>query len=221
MIKKFVIKKIIITISLALLALLGVAYFFYPKTLSQVQPLELSEVRLPNIGNPIQVLPQNTSTQNTSTQALAQTPSANRIFGSRTSESSSESYNDQRFGFSFEYPAGFNVGAFDDAGGRNILIQSAKKGIQIYIQPFDNETITPERILQDLPGTVIENPLLVKVVGAAAGASAGLAFNSFQPGLGSTFEVWFSRSGQLYQIMAKVKDRGLVEEILKRWKFNK
>src|SRR3989344_2478048 len=129
-------------------------------------------------------------------------------------------YTDTRFGFSFGYPTGFNVGAFDDDNGRTVLIQRAEgggsEGVQIYIQPFDEAAaITKERVLRDLPDTVIKNPLTVKL----AGAAAGLAFDSFEPGLGDTFEVWFARGGQLYQIKTRAKDKGAVAEIFRTWRF--
>src|SRR3989344_494480 len=129
-------------------------------------------------------------------------------------------YTDTRFGFSFGYPGQFNVGAFDDDNGRTVLVQRTEgggsEGVQIYIQPFDEQTaITKERVLRDLPDTVIKNPLTVKL----ARAAAGLAFDSFEPGLGDTFEVWFARAGQLYQIKTRAKDKGAVAEIFRTWRF--
>lgn len=132
--------------------------------------------------------------------------------------------------FSFRYPAGFAVSALppDDTGETVLVrateqtdlslyrtIDSAKLQFQIRISTFDEPgPITPERVLKDIPDTVITDPHTVQIGGAPA-----LAFLSENAGLGATREVWFVHQGNLYQITAYAEMDEVLGGILKTWEF--
>jgi len=129
-------------------------------------------------------------------------------------------------GFSFEYPANFTVGQFQDNNGQTVLVQSpplfSKEGeggsssLQIYVQPFNEPgPITAARIKKDLPQQLISNPQNISVGGQPA-----LIFDSQEDGIGPTFEAWFVYSGQLYSLTAPASSSDLLQSLLSSWKFD-
>ena len=112
----------------------------------------------------------------------------------------SDRYTHAEPGFSFALPPGFSARAFGDEGGDAVLVegQSPGESFQIFLTPFDESgPITPERILEDIPGLVVLDPQRATIGGADT-----LVFFSEDPSLGKLREVWFSQGGYLYQITA-------------------
>lgn len=122
--------------------------------------------------------------------------------------------------FSFQYPKGFSVGSFKDETGQTVLVQDAKNGgagsFQIYISPLEEPlTVTKARIMQDVPGTVIQKEQEVKV-----GDTQGLAFTSKNDAGVETREVWFARGPWLYQVSGLVGAEGSISSVVRSWKFD-
>ncbi|PJE69041.1 hypothetical protein COU96_01905, partial [Candidatus Shapirobacteria bacterium CG10_big_fil_rev_8_21_14_0_10_38_14] len=109
-------------------------------------------------------------------------------------------YTDSQYKFSFEYPKNFTATKFQEGEeGDTILVQEkeSKKSFQIFISPFDEPgPLTKERVKQDLPDLIINNPeQRVLKNGAVA-----LVFFSEESSIGETREIWFVHNGYLYQI---------------------
>lgn len=97
-----------------------------------------------------------------------------------------------------------------------------KSGFQIFITPYeDKNNLTRERILEDLPEAVIEEPLVVIVNPSAPEAERieGLTFWSASPDIGRTKELWFVRDGFLYEITTYAHLDEWLGKIMDSWRF--
>lgn len=136
-------------------------------------------------------------------------------------------YTHPTYGFSVEYPEELLAQSFAEKnGGETILFQregdnpsdppEGKMGFQIFITPFDeDETLTQERIVEDLPFAVVDEPVEVIL---ADGIHA-LLFWSNDPSLGVTREIWFAHDGNLYEITTYAHLDSFLAKILSTWKF--
>ena len=145
---------------------------------------------------------------------------SNNLFKSGT-VSNTETYNSNKFKFSFGYPKGFSVSSFADGGGETVLIKNAAKnnGFQIHIAPFDepdtqNSGLTKERILKDIPDMVINNAADITLEGKKA-----LSFTSQDELAKETLNVWLVHGKYLYQITAYKNFEKDFKEILLSWQF--
>jgi hypothetical protein len=126
-------------------------------------------------------------------------------------------YTDPLHGFSFKHPAGYTVSAFEESGGTMTLVTgpSADQTFQIFAQTFEEkgDLLTAERIKQDLPTMIIDNPATV-VLGDGGHALIFLSGNDES----RTREVWIADRGYLYQIKAPIAfDAGLAR-IMDTWR---
>ena len=131
-----------------------------------------------------------------------------------------ETYTNERFGFSFKYPLGFTIGSVDQPDGSTLVIVQNNKaeGFQISIQPIDEDiqALTVERIRQDLPDIMIQNPQDV-ILGEHG---KGVAFMSDDPTFdGKSREVWFVFNKTLYQIRTYERYDPLLQAVLSTWEF--
>lgn len=128
-----------------------------------------------------------------------------------------ETYTNQKYGFSFNHSKEFSVSEFAE-GGRDIVLAkdaTASGVFQILISPFDEPgPITKERILKDIPNMSISNEKEILVGGEKA-----LSFKSKDES-GETLEIWFVRFGNLYQISALPSFEKQMMEILSSWRFS-
>lgn len=133
---------------------------------------------------------------------------------SKTDFGETRNYTHPGYGFSFEYPDGWNVSSFAEGEGETVLIQP---GVQIYISIFDEEetALTKERILADIPDLKIENDKQIKI----ANTIDALSFDSANQGGQNTKEVWFVYNRFLYQISA-AGNGGVLDKIINTFKFN-
>lgn len=146
-----------------------------------------------------------------------------------------EIYTDAKYNFSFEYPRGINISAVpqeptdcdpqltdcldENKQGERIVAQSAdmKQNFQITIAFFDEPgPLTKERILQDIPDMVINNPQNVTITKNKIDA---LSFGSKTDGVSETNEIWFIYNNNLYQISVSTGTDQLVGEILTTMEF--
>ena len=120
--------------------------------------------------------------------------------------------------FSFKYPDGFkalsNMVAEDE--GEVVTIENNKgSGFQIFVSVFDEPgPITPEKIQEDLPEAVINDPK-----NAQLDSSKALVFNGYDDVFGDTFEVWVINKGRLYQIVGPKTATKLITETLETWNW--
>lgn len=130
-------------------------------------------------------------------------------------------YENAQYGFSFDYPSGFKAREFPEDEGRiSLIIQNEKTNqiVQIYITPYDDPdfAVSAERIRRDIPDLPFSNSADVIVGGKAK----GVAFFSQNKAFGGdTAEAWFAYGGNFFQVTAYRKYVGLLEEIIKSWKF--
>ncbi len=108
-------------------------------------------------------------------------------------------------------------------GAENVVIQNLEAGVgfQIHIQPIDEDisVLTLDRIRQDLPDILIENPQEV-ILGEGDTAGKGVAFMSNDPSFnGRSREVWFVYNKHLYQIRTYAEYDPLVQAVLSSWVF--
>ena len=128
-----------------------------------------------------------------------------------------------KLGFSIEYPAEFSAARYEEADNAETILFENKKegeeklGFQIFITPFGEETITRERILQDLPNAGIEEPQEA-ILGDGTHA---LIFWSNDEAVGKTREVWFTHAGYLYEVSTYARLDTWLANILKTWQFER
>ena len=134
----------------------------------------------------------------------------------QTLPESQEIYENGKYGFSFGYPKEIIVLEFTESNRDIILARdvTASGVFQISVSSFDESgPITKERILKDISNMRISNDKEISVGGEKA-----LSFISQDASL-ETFEIWFARSGNLYQISALSNFGGELDKILATWKF--
>ncbi|MDP2704969.1 MAG: hypothetical protein Q8O71_01050 [bacterium] len=122
-------------------------------------------------------------------------------------------------GFSFIYPKDWTVGRFAEGeDGTIVIVQNPEhtNGFQVYATPFTEEdtTLTPERLLNEIPDLVIEESQQINV----SDGGTGITFLS-DNGSGKTREVWFIHGGYLYQFSSPLSTQNILQEVLKTWKF--
>jgi hypothetical protein len=87
-------------------------------------------------------------------------------------------------------------------------------GFQIYITPYGEAQISPERFRTDIPSMVRMNDREITVDGVRAAL-----FDSTDSVLGETVEIWFIAKGFLYEITARREMKHFLEELLTNWMF--
>jgi len=144
--------------------------------------------------------------------------------GSEQAATAPESENDKFFTssdktFTLARWEGMRVNEVADSGGMLVVIESAKaEAAQVFSIQFDEpeSVFTEERLRRDIPDLKIEGLKKVRVDGASA-----LAFYSDNPAFGSdSYEVWFVKSGMLYQISSSRAHKPVVDMVISAWKFN-
>ena len=130
-------------------------------------------------------------------------------------------YENNQYGFSFSYPAGFTASEFpEDEGRMSLILKNAATGqiVQIYLASHHDPyfTVSAGRIKRDIPDLRFLNS-----VDAVVGDKAkGVAFFSENEAFGGpTAEVWFADGRNFYQATAYRKDVKILEEIIKSWKL--
>lgn len=131
--------------------------------------------------------------------------------------------------FSIEFPENLEVNVFqEEGGGETTIFQKQsdaelpveqKTGFQIFVVPYEPDepvaVITPQIINTDVPGTVVEDPIVV----ALPGGLEALAFFGEASGIGKTREVWIVRDGYLYEITTFAHLDSWLAQIMTSWRF--
>lgn len=123
------------------------------------------------------------------------------------------------YGFAFQYPDDMSVTLFGTEEGGDMVLAEGKgnASFQIFITDFDEDisAITTERVHQDLPDLVIEDPQEAVL---ASGLRA-LIFWSEDAAIGRTREVWIVHAGSVYQVTAPAEFDTELAKIMTTWRF--
>lgn len=138
----------------------------------------------------------------------------NDLFQQKASHKNSDhpglsTYTDTLLGFSFKYPSSYVPTAFDDYGGRVVLLKNQSKELllQVFVsERKDNAPVTLEEIKSIADIRLVGS----KNVKVGKEQIPGIAFAMISPSGVSTEEVWFSREKLLYQISAYRNDAPLI-----------
>jgi len=139
-------------------------------------------------------------------------------------DDNSNNFTHPQYGFSLEYPKNMTTSNFIEGVGEQILFQNNEEDqwFQVYITPWDEPTgLSVERIKQDLPNLLIEEPQEV-ILGPEQKAGVGvraLIFFGEEDGIGETREVWFVHQNNLYQITTYRRLDSFLAEILSTLTF--
>ncbi len=145
-------------------------------------------------------------------------------------------YVSEPYGFSFQVPSDFSLGEFDEAGGRLVLVQAPSAGsgqgtggqddpsstsgptFQVFITAWDEpeQSLTPERIREDVPDLVIRRPEALSMEG---GSRQALTFVGESERFGTTREVWMVNDGWLFQVITSAENQKALSKILNTWQF--
>jgi len=129
------------------------------------------------------------------------------------------SYVSQSPAFTFVVPEEHTVGEFEERGGTMVVVQNTDTGLgfQVFVTPFDEDIteLTPQRIKQDVPSIVMQNPQQIAVSG-----NTGLAFVSQNSAFGKSREVWFVHSGYLYQMSTYIENEALLLKVLETFRIS-
>lgn len=119
--------------------------------------------------------------------------------------------------YSLFYPDYLEVKEAAETGGIfTTSFQNVERvaGFQIYVQPYTQQTITDERFHSDIPSGIRKN-----VAKATIGGVEAVVFESSDPALGPTFEVWFIKYGYLYEVTTLLEHKASLLEVLKTLEF--
>ena len=129
-------------------------------------------------------------------------------------------YVNTAYGFSFEKPKRMTATSFAEEMGETIVLQETQgsDNFQIFVLPWDEPdyaVMTAERIRQDIPDMVIEEPQEAVL----ADGTHALLFWSKEEGSGKTREVWIIHGAYLYEVSALANMDSLLARIMGTWKF--
>ncbi|OGZ46045.1 MAG: hypothetical protein A3J54_03645 [Candidatus Ryanbacteria bacterium RIFCSPHIGHO2_02_FULL_45_13b] len=140
-------------------------------------------------------------------------------------------YTNQQFLFSIEYPKNLLANIVPEEGDAVTIVfqedepvqkpPQEKIGFQIFATPFGvEETLTEDRIKQDLPSARIEGaqPIILNPEAPQDEEVQALLFSSEDAVLGKTIEVWFVQNKYLYEITALAHMEELLPKILSSWR---
>lgn len=85
---------------------------------------------------------------------------------------------------------------------------------QLFILPYAQTQITPERLKYDIPSGVVREQTPVVIDGTSA-----TMFYSTNAILGATREVWFIRNGYLYEVTTTKDQDAWLSTVMATWKF--
>ena len=146
-----------------------------------------------------------------------------RLFSSRKASSVpatfTETYTNRAFRFAFSYPPDLGVEAWQEGAVTTVRARNAAKtiGFQISIRPIagTDTAITPSRIARDMPRVKTRAPETLHI----RGAGPALAFYTTERTFGDSFQAWFIRDGQLFQLSSYTPHAPLARGVLASWTF--
>ncbi len=127
-------------------------------------------------------------------------------------------YTHPRYGFTLEFPNELAIERHPLGTASEVIVfeqEGEKRGFQIFATPYVGESITEERLQQDVKGGKIEEPAEV-IIGDNQRA---LVFWSTDPSVGRLREVWFIHKGFLYEVSTYAEFDQWLGGVLQTWKF--
>lgn len=143
-------------------------------------------------------------------------PIAPALKSPRTPPVGYKEYRSEFYKFQMFYPADLSLKEYQEAGSARTVTFSNPDGrqFQIFVLPYGEEQITPDRFKRDVPSGVREGEQQIVVDGVS-----GVAFLSKDAQLGDTAEVWFIARGFLYEVTAPREQGEGVAALLSGWQF--
>jgi len=132
-------------------------------------------------------------------------------------------YRNQKYHFSLFHSDQMTVNEYDEGGGAETITfenststnsATSTDSFQIFIVPYEGTQVSEQRFEEDEPSGVRDNMQDVTVDGAT-----GAAFNSTDPSLGDTYEVWFVYGGYLYELTTGKAFAPNMQGELQTWEF--
>lgn len=128
-------------------------------------------------------------------------------------------YENKKYGFSYYHSPQAVIKEYDEGGGAMTIVQEnlqRVRGLQIFIVPYEEKTISEERFKADVPSGVRKN--VEKTFIGKRGVEA-VTFNSYDQFLGETREVWFIYNGYLYEVTTFRGVGDWFTPIMQTWRF--
>lgn len=126
-------------------------------------------------------------------------------------------YTNERFGFSFYHTPEGRVTVYEEGDGAATVVLEdfdRVRGMQVFIVPYAESTISDERFYKDVPSGVRENIEEVTLDGVRA-----VTFTSKDMLLGETREIWAIHNGYLYEITTFAGVAQWFTPIIQSWEF--
>lgn len=132
-------------------------------------------------------------------------------------DASTNRYENAAFHFSLAFPNTLAAREYkEENGALSVTFEDASSSqeFQIYVTPYAQEQITPERFKLDEPSGVRDDPTDIMIDGARA-----TMFFSTNPAMGDTREVWFIHGGFLYEVVTEKENDAWLAGIMQTWTF--
>jgi hypothetical protein len=92
--------------------------------------------------------------------------------------------------------------------------RTARSHFQIFVQPYEESSITAEQFRTDDPSSVMEDVSTMTIDGVPA-----KTFFGYNDQMGSTSEAWFIHGGLLYEVTTYQISADWPQDILQTWQF--
>ena len=128
-------------------------------------------------------------------------------------------YQNERFGFHFYHYPESRITEHDEMHGAYTIVlenEERVRGLQIFIVPYLEDTISEERFRADVPSGVREN---IEPTTLGYRKHPAVTFTSVDEFLGPTREIWFIRGGYLFEITTFKGVGNWFEPIIQSWRF--
>lgn len=138
-------------------------------------------------------------------------------FESRDVPAGMRLYQNAPYRFSLLYPEALEMHEKEEgAGASTMLFQDTNtgQGFQIFIVPYTETQVTPDRIAKDIPSGVVKDTRDITIDGATAAS-----FYSQNVTLGETAEIWFVHGGFLYEVTTLAPLDDWLSQIMLTWRF--
>lgn len=136
----------------------------------------------------------------------------------RTPPTGQKEYQNATYHVSFFYPEAFMVREQKMPGTALTIFfthkQDATQHFQLFIMPYAESRITPERLKTDIPSGVAKDFQDIVIDGVG-----GVMFVGKDAKLGATREVWFIHHGFLYEFTSAQALDPFLQSILETWRF--
>lgn len=137
-------------------------------------------------------------------------------FFSRIFSGGEKTYTDSSANFSFKYPKEYSIKEIPapaEGEARTLLLSKEGKApsVQVAVSAFDEDIVlTAERIAEDAPEFVMNNPQAVSV----GSLTKGVKFDT-----DSGANIWFVAKGNLFQLTALPAEAGVLDQIVSTFKI--